>query len=522
MSVHFVHHRVIRYNRLQTLGALAWRYLVVVVLSFALAVGSTQVLAHPFGVHASAGKRPDAPGIAAALDAQWVRVNTAMDGDDPDFAGFLASGRNLLITLKNRDPANVDTTYGTLQQWPMAGFPFRSRAAYQQRLADILTPLLPYLAQGRQIWVQAENEIGDASLATDSIFWRGTTDQYLTLLAAFSEEMRTLSPSLVVVMTSFASPNLEVAIDPANPKNAYQTGRMTKLLTQGQYDAADGHFYGCAETMASRIGWLTSHLPPGKLWIASEISGPDSACPTTPHTWRENQAQFEQLEAQQVSVRLSACANAGGSVCLWFSLFDLTGEIDEYNHLGLLDPRVTPPRQKPAYAAFQAFVASRASGIEPVIEFYYSLLDHYFISADAAEIAALDGALPGGWTRTGQYFNAYPLANAGANPVCRFYLPPGFGDSHFYSASPAECGAVRRQYPQFILESTAVFYIALPDALTGACPSNSIPVYRVWNNRADSNHRYTTSRATRDQMIAKGYVAEGYGPDAVIMCSPAP
>jgi hypothetical protein len=42
----------------------------------------------------------------------------------------------------------------------------------------------------------------------------------------------------------------------------------------------------------------------------------------------------------------------------------------------------------------------------------------------------------------------------------------------------------------------------------------------LWNQRADSNHRYTTSTATKVQMLAQGYVAEGYGPDAVGMCAP--
>ena len=46
-------------------------------------------------------------------------------------------------------------------------------------------------------------------------------------------------------------------------------------------------------------------------------------------------------------------------------------------------------------------------------------------------------------------------------------------------------------------------------------------VYRVWDNRADTNHRYTTSLAVRQQMLAAGWVAEGYGPGQVIMCAPA-
>ena len=36
----------------------------------------------------------------------------------------------------------------------------------------------------------------------------------------------------------------------------------------------------------------------------------------------------------------------------------------------------------------------------------------------------------------------------------------------------------------------------------------------------DSNHRYTTDPAVKAQMLARGYVAEGYGADAVGMCSP--
>jgi hypothetical protein len=154
------------------------------------------------------------------------------------------------------------------------------------------------------------------------------------------------------------------------------------------------------------------------------------------------------------------------------------------------------------------------------IEFYAASLDHYFMSPLQAEIDVLDmGKIPG-WARTGQSFLVYSQAQPGANPVCRFYLPPAYGDSHFFSASPAECAAVQARYPFFVLESSALFYILLPDTVTGACPAGSSPVYRVWDQRVDTNHRYMTSRAIRDQMVAAGWVAEGYGSDAVIMCAP--
>jgi hypothetical protein len=157
-----------------------------------------------------------------------------------------------------------------------------------------------------------------------------------------------------------------------------------------------------------------------------------------------------------------------------------------------------------------------------VIEYYNASQDHYFISSLQPDINALDSGHFPGWARTGLTFRAYPTATANASPVCRFYIPPAYGDSHFYSASPAECAAVQARFPQFILESSNVMYVDLPDPATGACPVGDIPVYRVWDHRVDTNHRYTTDVAIRAQMIAKGWVAEGYGPNLVIMCAPPP
>ena len=74
--------------------------------------------------------------------------------------------------------------------------------------------------------------------------------------------------------------------------------------------------------------------------------------------------------------------------------------------------------------------------------------------------------------------------------------------------------------PSFILESTAVMFLAAPNPVSGVCAAGTVPVYRVWNARADTNHRYTTSLAVRNQMLAQGHIAEGYGPDAVIFCAP--
>ncbi len=164
--------------------------------------------------------------------------------------------------------------------------------------------------------------------------------------------------------------------------------------------------------------------------------------------------------------------------------------------------------------------AARPATVQ-VIEYYNSSQDHYFVSSLADDIQALDSGKFAGWARTGRTFEAYASATGNASPVCRFYIPPAQGDSHFYSASPAECQQTAAKFPTFIEESTAVMYVDLPDQTTGACPAGDIPVYRVWDNRADSNHRYMIDRNLRTQMIAQGWVAEGYGTDQVIMCAPS-
>jgi serine protease len=155
-----------------------------------------------------------------------------------------------------------------------------------------------------------------------------------------------------------------------------------------------------------------------------------------------------------------------------------------------------------------------------IVEFYNAALDHYFITHIAAEIAKLDaGTTIKGWVRTGQTFAVYAAAAAGTSPVCRFYIPPGLGDSHFYGRGSAECAATALNHPTFVDEDPQFFHVALPVA--GDCPAGTREIYRVFSNRADANHRYTVSRAIRDQMVAAGWLAEGDGPNLVVMCGPA-
>lgn len=158
-------------------------------------------------------------------------------------------------------------------------------------------------------------------------------------------------------------------------------------------------------------------------------------------------------------------------------------------------------------------------GMFNIVEFYNQALQHYFISGDTKEIRDLDNGLHQGWARTGLGFKAYTRGHPGGSPICRFYMPPRFGDSHFYGRGIAECAATAVKYPAFVYESPEVMDMLLP--VNGVCPGATIPVYRVFNGLVSGNHRYTISRAVRDEMLALGWIAEGDGPDYVVMCAPA-
>lgn len=163
--------------------------------------------------------------------------------------------------------------------------------------------------------------------------------------------------------------------------------------------------------------------------------------------------------------------------------------------------------------------AGLGTGSVDVVEFYNASLDHYFITWVADEISKLDaGTVIKGWTRTGKTFKTYTTAQTGTSPVCRFYIPPGLGDSHFFGRGTTECNSTGAKNPSFVLEDPAFMQMFLPTL--GVCPSNTAQVYRVFSNRPDANHRYMTDKAVRDQMVTRGWLAEGDGPDLVVMCSP--
>ena len=164
-------------------------------------------------------------------------------------------------------------------------------------------------------------------------------------------------------------------------------------------------------------------------------------------------------------------------------------------------------------------------GTVPVIEYYRADRDHYFMTADPAEIAYVDNVLYPVFQRTGEVFFAWldpsrAPPNTPLQSVCRFYSPLPLIDSHFYTAIPSECQYVMANWPGvWNLETFAAFYVLMPDG-NGVCPNGSLPVYRFFDNRADANHRHTIDLTARRTMVNRLWAQEGLGPNGVAFCSP--
>jgi len=219
------------------------------------------------------------------------------------------------------------------------------------------------------------------------------------------------------------------------------------------------------------------------------------------------------------TLQLAAAPTRGGPIASSIKLFTNDGTYElplTVLGQGTTTPPATPPATPPS-APLPA--PAPALPTVDVVEFYNASLDHYFITWIASEIANLDaGVTPTRWVRTGYSFKAYATPQSGTSQICRFYIPPVDGSSHFFGRNPAECDATKREHPEFVLEDASYMQLYVPVA--GACPAGSVAIYRLFNNRPDANHRYITDSFARDQMAARGWIAEGDGPDRVVMCAP--
>lgn len=321
--------------------------------------GSIKAQTSIYGV--IAGRNASDPAIMNAmkkLGVSWVRVNYLFsDAKNPDLAALLENGFHLVITFNYDKANNINTALGTPSEWPAAGFPFADEAKFRKDIQDALKPVLPYLDKGQSVYAQIENETSDASLIAKAKYWRGTVDQYIQQLNTFADAVHGLDKRIPVTVAGIPTTELDAVLQPGDKHDA-AIQHLTAIYSRGTYDAVDLHFYGCVSDISEKMSWVKKNVHAGTKLISTENGGPDYRCVSTPDAYDKNPQQYLQAEADQVPQRLKACADNGGSVCLWFSLFDLSGESDVFTHMGLLD-RSSPPKQKPAYGAFQTFVKSQ-------------------------------------------------------------------------------------------------------------------------------------------------------------------
>jgi hypothetical protein len=165
-------------------------------------------------------------------------------------------------------------------------------------------------------------------------------------------------------------------------------------------------------------------------------------------------------------------------------------------------------------------LVSTTPAVPLVVEFYNTILDHYFITANPNEATGIDNGSAGpGWMRTGSTFES-----GGSTRVCRFFgsTVPG-PNSHFFTADAAECAFL--QQLQLSTPGTQKRWnfegldFASSPATNGSCPNDAMPVYRAYNDGfskgIDSNHRITSNPAAIQEVVTRGWRNEG-----VVMCAP--
>ncbi len=146
------------------------------------------------------------------------------------------------------------------------------------------------------------------------------------------------------------------------------------------------------------------------------------------------------------------------------------------------------------------------------VEFHHPGLDHYFYTADEAEIAAIEAGRVGTWQRTGGTFVAYTrlgyVYDRPQQAGYRFTGTPDIGPStHVFTVDREECFTLA-QDPRWLFEGLPL--AASPLARDGTCAvPGEVPLHRVWKPFGVSNHRFTTRTAVVESMVARGWVAEG-------------
>lgn len=158
--------------------------------------------------------------------------------------------------------------------------------------------------------------------------------------------------------------------------------------------------------------------------------------------------------------------------------------------------------------------ASCAQLTATVVEYYNPSLDAYFISGRPYEQSLLNGS--SGFQRTGMTFQAYTAATTPGNLplVCRYYVSTTkpFSSTHFYGTTGGDCELISALSPVGFSDEGFDFGVQKPSNLVGCSGAWPYPVYRSFraaNNGITANHRYSTSLASYNAMLQRGWTGEG-------------
>ena len=491
-----------------------------------------------------APQRVYGPFLASELRRGRRSWSPILDGDTATLEVYLPQG----VSLGSVTLAIPQISHLVVAGWATRAEPadeIGQAASCERDIACVATPAIT--AQAKAVAKMYFSEAGDSFLCTGTLVndtLSSNTPYFLTASHCIDSQEAASTLQTYWFFDAVACGNRTV------PPFASMPGGATLLARSDDYDWAllrldhpppAGTTLSAWNSAPINAGTQVSvmHHPEGDLKKFSQaVAAGTALTPLRSGTYNVvNHYSLGTTEAgSSGAALLTASASGGfelrGTLFAGSSSCHAPQESDYYSRLDLampllaqyLDPNATNP------------------GKAVVVEFYHSGLDDYFMTASATEIHDLDTGVHPGWVRTGLRFLVYTdpaLAPPGATPVCRFYVLPQFGNSHFYSADPNECAQVQARFSgQWFDETPTAFYIALPNKSTGACPASTHAIYRFLKSANQLHHRYTAEADLRNCLyygqspsvtepencstVVGEWIQEGYGtaPNATVMCSP--
>ncbi len=158
-------------------------------------------------------------------------------------------------------------------------------------------------------------------------------------------------------------------------------------------------------------------------------------------------------------------------------------------------------------------------------EYYNAALDYYFLTGRDGDKAALD-TVPA-WVRTGSEIRVFARPNLKTLPLERHFFANiarnGTRGSHFFTVLPGDQTLLTSLNPTNAALNAKPFLegvegYAIPKTAAGACPANTVPVYRAFKGVPryvdDGNHRFSTSLTQHQNMVNN----LGWTDDGVVFC----